>query len=95
LRSAAGRWRGRAGYLVWWSRAERELFEIRFREERSLEEAARRMRASELRVKQGEKVLRKRLFHAMEALGYFEGFRWAHTRVENEVGVSDAHGREK
>lgn len=66
---------------------DRELFEVRFHEGHSLEEAARRMHTSEYRVKQAEKSLRKRLFHAMKALGYFEGFRWSPDGVEKVVGL--------
>lgn len=61
---------------------ERRLFEARFREGLSVEEAARCLRISEHHVKRGEKSLRKRFFHVMKAHGYFEGFRYGRAGLE-------------
>src|SRR5262249_25624764 len=54
--------------------AERALFEARFRQGRSIEEAARELSITQHQVKRTERVLKKRFFVEMKRHGYFEGY---------------------
>jgi RNA polymerase sigma factor (sigma-70 family) len=62
---------------------ERRLFEARFRDGLSVEEAARRLAISEHHVKSGERRLKKRFFAHMKQCGYFEGYRLHKTGIES------------
>ncbi|MBI5549734.1 MAG: sigma-70 family RNA polymerase sigma factor [Deltaproteobacteria bacterium] len=60
----------------------RDLFELRFRQQESIQEVARRLGTTEHRVKQTEKILKKRFFVLMKDHGYFEGYRMNRSGIE-------------
>lgn len=61
---------------------ERALFDARFRQGLSVQEAARRLGISEHHVKRGEQRLKKRFFVNMKEHGYFEGYRVSRAGLE-------------
>ena len=56
------------------SEKERGLFELRFRQGRSIEAVAEELKATEYWIKRQEKKIKKRFFHWMRERGYFEGY---------------------
>jgi RNA polymerase sigma-70 factor (ECF subfamily) len=61
---------------------ERGIFDLRFRQERSIHEVARHLRTSEHHVKRTEKVIKKRFFVLMKNHGYFDGYRLNRSGIE-------------
>ncbi len=75
-------------FMAHLSKEERAVFDVRFREGLSIEEAAARLRVSEHEVKSTTHRLRKRFFHFMRRHGYFDAYRWQGQGLSRaDVGV--------
>jgi RNA polymerase sigma-70 factor (ECF subfamily) len=61
---------------------EYQLFEIRFIQGNSLRNSFRLLDWSEHRIRKTERKLKKRFFIYMHDKGYFDGYRWGHSGLE-------------
>ncbi len=65
--------------------AEQALFQVRFLNGQSVEATSKELKISEYRVKRDEKRIKKRFFYWMKKNGYFEGYRFGDTGLEQYV----------